>query len=125
MKAALKWLAVGLAASAFALLATQVLTLEGLAGTAMSLVSTDKGNTEYAAGYSDWKLRWLRHGSSKDEALARLGAPLEEWDREKEGRVQSYWKYSRAKKKADYHVRLLVFDENGRLVKKVAEFYMD
>jgi len=125
VRRALKVIGLGFASVCVVLLAVQFIALEGLFGVVFSVLTEDRDNTAYAADYTDWKARWVRVGSSKEKVLSRLGEPLERTESSLKEQALTYWYYSKPKKKGDYHFRLLVFDEHGRLAKKEFEFYID
>lgn len=79
--------------------------------------------TRYAAGYTEEGFRSLKAGVSKDDVLRVLGEPLSR--REIAGGRSIFYYSEQATARDNYLVRNVVFDSQGRLLERHAEFYVD
>jgi hypothetical protein len=80
-----------------------------------TMLGFDAGGAAVKWGPSGW------FGKSADEVRAALGPPFEV----RVSRATVFWKYTRAKPKGDYYRRRIGFDDTGRVVEKVAYWYVD
>jgi hypothetical protein len=79
--------------------------------------------TTYAPGYREEAFCALKRGASQATVLAQLGEPLA---RHSFPDGETVWYYSKQTTGTDnYHLRNVVFDHRGAVVRKVAEFYVD
>lgn len=82
-----------------------------------------KHDTEYAPGYSEEVYRSLKLGARQEAVEQALGPPLKAKEFP-DG--LTYWYYSRHGQRFDsYFVRILGFDQDGRLVTRRSYFYVD
>ena len=80
-------------------------------------------DTEYAPGFKERSFQTLEMGISQDEVKRIIGDPLFT-KTFPDGRV--YWYYSRhGKTSKSFFTRILVFREDGRLIARHTEFYLD
>jgi hypothetical protein len=98
----------------------QFYLLDGLDGWFFGL--SGKEVTYYSNGYSDSGFRRIRLGMSEGDVLRYLGEPLSRYSIG-EG-TKAGWRYSGRRVDTDYRVRVIIF-ENGRVEKKVSEYYVD
>lgn len=83
----------------------------------------EEHDTEYAPGYSEQAFRSLKLGAEQHAVEQALGAPLEV---KQFSHGEIYWYYSRhGERSENYFVRILVFDEQKRLLGKRHSFYVD
>lgn len=83
----------------------------------------EEHDTEYAPFYSEQAFRSLKLGAEQYAVEQSLGAPLE-INQFPDGQI--YWYYSRhGERSENYFVRILVFDEQRRLIGKRHSFYLD
>jgi len=83
----------------------------------------EEHDTEYAPGYSEQAFRSLKLGAEQHTVEQALGSPLEV-KLFPDGEI--YWYYSRhGERSENYFVRILVFDEQKRLLEKRHSFYLD
>jgi outer membrane protein assembly factor BamE (lipoprotein component of BamABCDE complex) len=79
--------------------------------------------TRYAPGFDEARFRELRPGASMSEVKRVLGEPLLQ-QTFADGETVFY--YSRQRDARDnYRIRNVVFDGSGRMIRRVAEFYLD
>jgi hypothetical protein len=87
----------------------------------LSLLAGER--TTYAPGFDEARFRALSRGTSQTDVISRLGEPL---DRHRFASGNTLFRYSTPQSARDnYLVRNVVFDRNGRIVAKQAEFYFD
>lgn len=93
--------------------------LDGITGLMLSKIFRE--NTEYSPNYSDQAFRKVKKGFSKDEVLNIIGEPLEKniFD------LKEYWYYARSPSDTHYKVRILAFNLDGKIQRKISEFYVD
>lgn len=99
-------------------------------------------DTEYASGYSEKEFDKLNCSTGMTEVVSLLGYPLESaaFDingqildspsadnyRIRDGAVRYLWQYSRqGRSDANYMVRFVEFDKDGRIFKVIKETYYD
>lgn len=79
--------------------------------------------TRYAPAYREEAFRAVKRGASEAAVLGQLGEPLA---RHSFPDGETVWYYSQQVTGTDnYHLRNVVFDSRGVVVRKVAEFYVD
>ena len=80
-----------------------------------------------APGFTEATFLALPIGTSQEEALAKLGEPLERWNHWNPGGLWDavYWSYrKRTSARATYHA-VLVFSRAGKLTSRDLEWYVD
>jgi hypothetical protein len=80
-------------------------------------------HTRYAPGFKEETFESLPLGTSEADVRKALGEPLERHVTPDGRRVLAY--SQQATGQDNYWVRTLVFDVDGRLVRRVADFYVD
>ena len=79
--------------------------------------------TTYAPTYREEAFRAVKRGASEATVRAQLGEPLA---RRSFPDGETIWYYSQQATGTDnYHLRNVVFDSRGAVVRKVSEFYVD
>jgi len=87
------------------------------------LPSVMSDGTQYASGFDESRFRELQRGASMGEVKRALGEPLLQ-KTFADGETVFY--YTRQQDERDnYRLRNVVFDRSGRVVRRVAEFYID
>lgn len=80
-------------------------------------------HTTYASGFTEEAFRSLKAGQSEQDVRRALGAPLSE-RLLADGRKILYYS-EQATPTANYYMRLVVLDAQGRLVERHSQFYLD
>lgn len=79
--------------------------------------------TRYASGYREEAFRAVKRGASEATVRAQLGEPLA---RHSFPDGETVWYYSQQATGTDnYHLRNVVLDRRGTVMRKVSEFYVD
>jgi hypothetical protein len=98
---------------------------EGLVGLGWSLLFAGRSETRFAPGYSWSAFRHVRVGMTRDEVRSLLGQPLRVQTARYDTLYYENWVYSESPVSRSYHARTVIFDANGRVAQRVAEFYVD
>jgi len=78
-------------------------------------------STDYASNYNERVFQGIRMGAPKGEVLSKLGPPLRIT-----GDKNEYWHYSNQKTANDnFKIRILRFDDSGKVCHKEAGLYVD
>lgn len=92
----------------------------------------DPGDTEYAPGFDDEAFLSIPIGAPEDEVLQKLGLPLAKKSFSEPIMQQSFpghhtvWYYSQhGPSSKSYFVRALLFDEQGRVARRLRRYYVD
>jgi hypothetical protein len=98
-----------------------VVLWDGWPFTAFGLLGLD--DTEYATGYSALGFLRVRPGMTEAEVLSRVGEPLNRYAIASDPELHG-WRWTRTPHDGNYSIRCVLF-RHGRVVKKVAEYYLD
>lgn len=92
----------------------------------------DPGDTEYAPGFDEETFLGIPIGAPEDEVLQKLGAPLAKKSFSEPLMQQSFpgphtvWYYSKhGPNSKSYFVRALLFDQQGRVARRLRRYYVD
>lgn len=92
----------------------------------------DPGDTQYAVGFDERIFFSIPIGAREDEVLRKLGAPLAKKSFSEPLMSQSFpvpytvWYYSQHGPRSEsYFVRALLFDQEGRLARRLRRYYVD
>jgi|GEM_PF-1810967 len=92
----------------------------------------DPGDTEYAPGFDEEAFLRIAIGAPEDEVLQKLGPPLAKKSFSEPIMQQSFpgphtvWYYSQhGPSSKSYFVRALLFDQQGRVARRLRRYYVD
>ena len=79
-------------------------------------------STEYASAYNETNFNKISLGMTCEDVILLIGQPLEKTEMNK-----LFWYYAKqgANKRANYHLRNVVFSNNCRVIEIVQEFSYD
>jgi hypothetical protein len=97
-----------------------VLALDGPGGLIYPLVT--KPDTRYSSGFSHRRFLRVTPGMTTSEVEGLLGPPLSIYFVERTG--EAGWKYSDTVTDSSYYARSVLF-RNGRVTRRLSEFYVD
>nr|WP_256433108.1 outer membrane protein assembly factor BamE [Myxococcus sp. CA040A] len=113
--------AVGVVVVLSAVVLVRAFLLDGVSGALLACIVGE--DTVYSARYSDRGFRTILPGMSEEQVRHALGEPLRV--QELDPPYGAVWSYSKSAKKDNYRIRTVRFGEDGKVVTKTAEFWLD
>lgn len=125
MRRSLKRALIAVSGAVVAGAVTHVVAPEGLHGLFLNAIFVGETDTRWAPSYSWTAFRRVQVGDTQTDVVRVLGEPLEKREDLRDGKLVVYWMYTDSPTKSHFHMRRLLFDDAGRVIRKVSEFYVD